>query len=280
MNKENIQEKAVQYAVGTLAEEEMEQFEAHLRDDKELQSLVHEWQKFNEMAATDCPQMEPPFQVYSEIMQRIEEEEEDDSRHEIATTSEGKIVPFWSWGGWAAAACAAVVFGFLAFQNRESVAGDVVLTELGKPSDSRNFVVDQEALTMEDRMLELAGLAEAYWYSRIEEQDIAQAQQTEAPTEGFSLFDRNYKIGFMAVENLPEEHGGMTYHVWAKSEGSDKSVRAGTLPIGAASDGLFFFDLSENQEIDFTNSNITFFVTEEAAKSPDSPKGRVVLGGI
>lgn len=279
MNKENIQEKAVQYAVGTLPEEELEQFEAHLRDDRELQTAVHEWQTINEMSALDCPQVEPSFRVYSELMQRIDQEEAAENENQTEVSDEGKLIPFWSWGGWAVAACAAVVFGFLVFENREAVSGDVVLTELGKPGDSRNFVVDQETITMEDRMLELAGLAEAYWYSRIEERDIAQSQ-SEAATEGFSLFDRNYKIGFMAVENLPEEHSGKTYHVWARSEGSDKSVRAGTIPIGGASDGLFFFDLSENKEIDFTNSSISFFVTEETANSPKTPEGRIVLGGI
>ena len=52
-NNEELHEIALQYALGTLPESESESFESHLDSDRELQDLVHEWQRVNEEDARD-----------------------------------------------------------------------------------------------------------------------------------------------------------------------------------------------------------------------------------
>ena len=129
-------------------------------------------------------------------------------------------------------------------------------------------------------MLELAGLAEAYWFSRegIPDGQLLGAGDAEEAqlSGGFTIFDRQYNIGFIAVENLPREAPNRSYHVWAKTDVLDEPVRAGTLPIGDESRGLFFFDLTDLPK-EANAESLSFFVTEEVNASPLTPSDVVVL---
>lgn len=300
MNKEIIEEKALLYAFGTMAEDEIEEFETLIQSDRMVQELVHESQALNELEAAECELEEPPFQTYSRIMATI-----DAAKGTSATTSQiadsgsresSKVVPFLAWSGWAAAACAAVLFGAGVFDKAEPVApvvasvvpvqaapvvpgSDIILNNLANPLLVA-MQIPSEEFGVEDRMLELASLAEAYWFSR---EGIPSGQLlAEADTEveeisgGFTIFDRKYQIGFIAVENLPAEVDGKSYHVWAKTKKGQPPVKAGSLPIGEDSRGLFFFDLSSVPEV-ASLDRINFFVTEERTENPTGPTGMVVL---
>jgi len=48
--------------------------------------------------------------------------------------------------------------------------------------------------------------------------------------------------------------------------------------MGDASRGLFFFDLSNNENIGTLDNALSFFVTEDQTERPDKPQGPVVLG--
>ena len=48
MNKEELQEKALQYALGTLPQSEVVELERLVSENHELRSLVYEWQQVNE----------------------------------------------------------------------------------------------------------------------------------------------------------------------------------------------------------------------------------------
>jgi len=50
--------------------------------------------------------------------------------------------------------------------------------------------------------------------------------------------------------------------------------------MGDASRGLFYFDLSRNEEIAPLNNAVSFFVTEDLSDHPVTPEGPVVLGDI
>lgn len=308
MNNDEMQEKAAQYALGTLPSEELASFEEQLKKSRALQSVVHDWQRVNEIDAVGCRQLEPPFQAYAQIMSRIEEEEDEDGAQDrtaaiIAPSEENafrssaskrKVVPFSQWGGWAAAACLTlfVIFGALDTGETEpsgglslatatasaDAKGDIVLHEMGRPGVT--FASVSGDADKSERMEELLELADAYWMTRDSEAMAATASDGKPITEGFTIFDRKHKIGFIAIETMPDRVEGKSYHVWAKGEKNAKPLRAGSLPLGDSSYGLFFIDLSNKEGVAADADSYSFFVTEESTDKPEAPKGRVVLSGI
>ncbi len=289
MNKEEIQEKALQYALGTLPETELPHFESQLKTDRELQTAVHDWQHVNEADALECEQIEPSFQIYSNIMSNL-----DTSRSKTAASGglgKSPLINVLTWGGWAAAACLAL---FLVLSPDRDGSGkqqlarladgsesDIVLSDLGNPEHKATFAGNQDQDEFQDRLLELTGLAEAYWFSRDglppESEGGVDAQTF---TGGFSIYDRKIKIGVIGIENIPESRLGKFYNVWAKPSPNSEPVWAGTLKQEEAGSRLAFFDLSSNDAIKDMDEEISFFVTEESVQRPSQPEGRVVLSGI
>ncbi len=289
MNKYELQEKALQYALGTLPESEVENIESQLMADRELRIAVHEWQRVNEADALECERVEPSFHVYSNIMSNL------DTGRSFGTANDGKrkspMIAFLSYGGWAAAACLAVLFvlssneGGTASSEKSRLAegsqSDIVLNDLGNPGIAATVTSDQDQDEFQDRLLELTGLAEAYWFSREglppeSEDDVS----SESFTGGFSIYDRKIKIGVIGIENIPESRLGTFYNVWAKASADSEPVWAGMLKPGEAGSRLAFFDLSSNDTIKDMDEAISFFVTEESEQRPSQPEGRIVLSGI
>ncbi len=285
MNSEILEDKALLYALGTLPGDEVEEFEEMLKRDGDLRALVHESQRLMELDAKSEDSSEPPFHLLSNIMAGIEGETETASpARNPSSTGSSRVVSFLAWGGWSVAAALAVVFGagLLVDSGSESAKPDIVVNELSSP---RLVAVQppSEEFGVEDRMLELAGLAEAYWFARegVPAGQLLQDPDTEVAqlTGGFTIFDREYGIGFIAVENMPRETSGKSYHVWAKSGRGAEPLRAGALPIGDQSRGLFFFDLSGMPDMESVDS-ASFFVTEEDARDPERPSDRILLSEL
>ncbi|MCH6255479.1 anti-sigma factor [Puniceicoccaceae bacterium K14] len=295
MSEEYLEEKAVQYALGTLPEDEMAEFESSLLADRELQDLVHGFQEVNEFGAKQAKQAEVPFQLYSRVMGEIDAEIEEAEENSLSESSKAqpKIVQFVSWGGWAAAACLLLVLGLKAFDPTSAspsnepgnlARADILLSELNRPgfeATPQAIANIREQMSLDERMIELAELAEAYWFSYDglpPEGEFAENSEVES-SRGFTLFDSKYRIGFIGIENLPSEEDGKGYHVWAQTA-SSQPVRAGTLRPGRNSRGLFFFDLSEGEEHVKLDGAVSFFVTEETIERPEQPSDRVILSGI
>ena len=269
------------YSLGTLPEEEREDFESLVRSDRELRSLVHENQTLNELIATECRSVEPPFQAYAKIMREIEGAAKAEAAFpvEAAARERGRLVSFVSWSGWAAAACVAVAFAFLEAAN----VSDIVVNNLSNPRLVAVKTPSAE-ISMEDRLLELTGIAEAYWFAREgvpSDQMLADAADTEMAriSGGFTVFDRKFNIGFIAVENMPKESEGKSYHVWAKTGRGSRPIQAGALPIGDESRGLFFFELSD-LPAGTKPGALSFFVTEEESDDPQQPSQVVLLSDL
>ncbi len=287
MNKEEIQEKALQYALGTLPESEIPHFESQLKTDRELQMAVHDWQRVNEADALECEQIEPSFQIYSNIMSNLDTSRSKNAASEVKGNS--PLINFLSWGGWAAAACLTLFFSLSPERGgnpqlarfMDGSESDIVLSDLGNPERKATFASNQDQDEFQDRLLELTGLAEAYWFSREglppESEGGVDAQ---AFTGGFSIYDRKIKIGVIGIENIPESRLGKFYNVWAKASPDSEPVWAGMLKQEEAGSRLAFFDLSSNDAIKDMDESIAFFVTEESEQRPSQPEGRVVLSGI
>lgn len=290
-NNEELHEKALQYALGTLPASEIGDFESRLESDRDLQDLVHEWQLVNEEDARDHEQLEPSFRIYSTVMSEIEGESAKGSSKAAKSGFSLGTASFLFWGGWAAAAGLAIFLSLTLARPSGSnaplsaslarTASDIILDDLGDPESATAFPIDQDHDEFQDRLLELTGLAEAYWFSREglppEGGDRLDAQ---AFSGGFSIYDRKIKIGVIGIENIPKGRLGTYYNVWARvAEGSDP-VWAGMLKSDDAGSRLAFFDLSSNATIMDRDEAVSFFVTEETQKRPERPEGRVVLSGI
>ncbi len=289
MNNEDLQEKALQYALGTLPAAEVEEIETQLRTDRELQTAVHEWQRVNEADALDCDQLKPSFQVYSNIMSSLDTRGVAEGGQAISRNRfPSNLI---AWGGWAAAACLTLLLALPGLREgadsgqvqrlANGSQGDIVLSDLGNPDLKKTVPSNQDQDEFQDRLLELTGLAEAYWFSREglppESGDSVEAQ---AFSGGFSIYDRKIKIGVIGIENIPESRLGTFYNVWAKTSTDSEPVWAGTLKQDEAGNRLAFFDLSSNDAIKGMDDEISFFVTEETEQRPSQPEGRIVLSGI
>lgn len=286
MNKEDLQEKALQYALGTLPQSEHEEVERLISEHQELRSIVYEWQQVNEADARECDQVEPSFHIYSSVMSRI-----DTSNGGKQPGGKGSTVSPFSflaqWGGWAAAAGVAIFSGISMSQvatesrNDNPAESDIVLNELGNPDQTSLVAIDSDQEAFQNRLLELTGLAEAYWFSREglppESDNGVDAQEFSG---GFSIYDRKIKIGVIGIENIPEGRLGRYYSVWAKPSEKSDPVWAGMIQQGEPASRLAFFDLSSNDAIQESDEAISFFVTEETEKRPARPEGKIVLSGI
>ena len=292
-NNEESHETALQYALGTLPEAETEVFESRLESDRDLQDLVHEWQCVNEEDARDNEQLEPSFRIYSTVMAELEGKggSATDPAETEAAESKSNIIPFLSWGGWAAAAGLAIFVGLSVGSPTASTnaltanlphsGSDIILDDLENPELATILSFGQEQDEFQDRLLELTGLAESYWFSRegLPPED-GQGLDAEAFSGGFSIYDRKIKIGVIGIENIPEGRLGTYYNVWARVAEDSDPVWAGMLKSDDAGSRLAFFDLSSNATIMDRDEAVTFFVTEESEKHPERPEGRVVLSGI
>ena len=286
MNKEELQEKALQYALGTLPQSEEAEVERLVSENQELRSVVYEWQQVNEADARECDQVEPSFHIYSSVMSRIDTSKEGSG----SPSSKSKGSPLYflaQWGGWAAAAGLAIFSGISMSQMaNEAPSGspaesDIVLNELGNPEQASLVASGGEEEEFQNRLLELTGLAEAYWFSREglppETDNGVDAQEFSG---GFSIYDRKIKIGVIGIENIPEGRLGRYYSVWAKPSEASEPVWAGMIQQGEPASRLAFFDLSSNDTIQDSDEAISFFVTEETEKRPTRPEGKIVLSGI
>lgn len=268
------------YALGTLPEGEVEEFEALARSNREVRALLHETQELTELDATEGPLAEAPFHVYSKLMERIDAETGVEPVAVRASKGKSVLVSFAGWGGWAAAACFAIALGFVASRSEgPAKESDIVLNNLRNPKLVAVQTPSAE-VSMEDRLLELMGIAEAYWFARegIPSGQLLEDEDTEVAqlTGGFTVIDRKYNIGFIAVENLPKESLGKSYHIWARTSKGARSIQQGVLPIGDESRGLFFLELSDLPE-GVTPESLSFFVTEEESDNPEQPSQMVVL---
>ncbi|HCR30259.1 MAG TPA: hypothetical protein DIV79_09610 [Opitutae bacterium] len=286
MNKEELQEKALQYALGTLPQSEHEEVERLVSEHRELRSIVYEWQKVNEVDACECDQVEPSFHIYSSVMSRIDSANE--ANQSRKTGSRGAPLHFLAqWGGWAAAAGLAIFSGISMSQlanessNASPAESDIVLNELGNPEQTSLVASEGDEEEFQNRLLELTGLAEAYWFSREGlPPEPGSGVDAEEFSGGFSIYDRKIKIGVIGIENIPEGRLGRYYSVWAKPSEAGDPVWAGMIQQGEPASRLAFFDLSSNDTIQDSDEAIFFFVTEETEKRPVRPEGKIVLSGI
>jgi len=301
MIDEESNDLAVQYALGILPRKQVHDFESQLRVDSDLQEVVSDLQELNEMDARESPVVAPPIDGYSRILEQIAPV----AVHPKLTRS--NIVPFLGWAGWGLAACFAAAFFVV---RSGSHSGEVTVAESSVGSSSiivseltnaRAQLTSTGTTTsnpplasggVELRVLELANLAEAFWSSRLDQDSGGGArtlltevkqrnrESTENQSEGFTVFDRELKVGVIAVDSLPEIQPNRSYHIWARRGTNEPSVWAGSIPVGEANSGLFFFDLTNSDPDLIRAQNLSFFVTQESSSTPDRPEGRVVLTGL
>ena len=301
MIDEETNDLAVQYALGVLPRRQVHDFESHLRVDSELQELVSELQEMNEMDARESPVVTPPIDGYSRILEQIAP---------VAVQSNltrSNIVPFLGWAGWGLAACFAAAFfvvrsgprsGEVTVADSSVGSSSIIVSELTnvRPQlTSTSATASNPPLAsggVELRVLELANLAEAFWSSRLGQDSgggartmladtkLISRESSENQSEGFTVFDRELKVGVIAVDSLPEIQPNRSFHIWARRGPNQPPVWAGSIPVGERDSGLFFFDLTDSDPDLIRAQNLSFFVTQESSATPSKPEGRVVLTGL
>ena len=286
---------AVQYALGILPQKQVLDFESQLRVEPDLQDLVSDFQEINEMDARESSDVAPPIDGYSRILEHIAP---------VAVKpklTRSNVVPFLGWVGWGLAACFAAAFFVV---RSGSPSGEVTIADLSLGSSAiivSELTNARPQLTshllpppggVELRVLELANLAEAFWSSRLGQNSGGNARALLADarlrtretiddrSEGFTVFDRELKVGVIAVDSLPEIQPTRSYHIWARRGTNEPPVWAGSIPVGQTNTGLFFFDLTDSDPDLIRAQNLSFFVTQESSSTPDKPEGRVVLTGL
>lgn len=297
MIEEDTNDLAVQYALGILPRKQVPDFESQLKVDAELQDLVSDIQRINEWDAEESPSVEVPIDGYSRILEQLT------ARPAPPSETRTNIIPFLSWAGWGLAACFAAAFFMvrssgpsevIVASRPEAGSSAIIVSELtaARPSLTSASVPAPAGGGVELRVLELANLAEAFWSSRLGDASSGNArtlladakvrtrEAVESSSEGFTVFDRELRMGVIAVDALPPAKPNRSYHIWARHGPEETPVWAGTIPIGESDGGLFFFDLTDSAVEVIQAQNLSFFITEESTLTPDRPKGRVVLTGL
>lgn len=297
MIEEETNDLAVQYALGILPRKQVPDFESQLKVDAELQDLVSEIQRINEWDAEESPPVEAPIDGYSRILEQLT------ARPAPPSESRTNIIPFLGWAGWGLAACFAAAFFIVRSSGPSEVSlasvpetgsSAIIVSELtaARPSPASTSVPAPAGGGVELRVLELANLAEAFWSSRLGEASSSSArtlladarmrtpETSPSSSEGFTVFDRELRMGVIAVDALPPAQPNRSYHIWARHGPEGTPVWAGTIPIGESDSGLFFFDLTDSTIELIQAQNLSFFITEESTLTPEQPKGRVVLTGL
>ena len=292
---------AMQYALGILPRKQVPDFESQLRVDGELQDLVSEYQQINEWDARESPLAAPPVDGYSGILEQLAFGVVEPASHR------SKMIPFLGWAGWGLAACFATAF-FITRSQTPSVpalagqpatgASSIIVSELTNARPQLTSASSQTVLPrtapggVELRVLELANLAEAFWSSRLGEDSgggaralladakVRSREASENRSEGFTVFDRELRVGVIALDDLPEMKPNRSYHIWANGRPGEAPVWAGIIPVGESDGGMFFFDLTNSAADLIQSQNLSFFITEESSTTPQSPTGRVVLTGL
>jgi anti-sigma-K factor RskA len=225
---EGLQDQASLYALGVLDAQEMHEFEAQLRHNSELRTLVRDFRAVTEALAGSAPALEPPASVKARLMMQIS----DQPRSKVTSIRRGKS-PANVWIPWTLAAGLAVVsFGFL-YQTtglKSEIASQAHrIEELGmslQVAQSERGELRQTVATLRESN-RLAAV-------RIALLDSLVAADPKAVA--VSVWDNERQNGVFIVKNLKPAPANKDYQLWIIDPQYPTPVDAGVFQVDAKGD--------------------------------------------
>jgi anti-sigma-K factor RskA len=222
---ERTEELAAAYALGVLEPGETAGFEAQLRSDAELRTLVAELRGVTELVAAGAPSLEPSGALRARVMA------------DMGERGLPKVRPVRGWQGslpWALAAGLATMCVIFGIQVRS----------MGTQLEARQQRVDEldhmaEALRAERADLKQA-VATLQQSNRLANMRIAvlNAQLSVDPKAvAVSVWDNERQNGVVIVHHLKPAPKGKDYQLWIIDPRYPTPVDAGVLQVDDAGDG-------------------------------------------
>jgi anti-sigma-K factor RskA len=260
---ERTEELAAAYALGVLEPEEIAGFEAQLRSDAELRTLVAELRGVSELVAASAPSLEPSGALRARVIA------------DMGERGLPKVRQARGWQGslpWALAAGLATLCVIFGIQVRS----------MGTQLEARQQRIDEldhmaEALRGERADLKQA-VATLQQSNRVANMRIAvlNAQLSADPKAvAVSVWDNERQNGVVIVHHLKPAPKGKDYQLWIIDPRYPTPVDAGILQVDDAGDGRVNF--KPRRPIQNANQ---FAVTEEIKGGAEVPtlKAMVLAG--
>ncbi|NJM37153.1 MAG: anti-sigma factor [Akkermansiaceae bacterium] len=282
------EEQACFYVLGLLPENEVQAFEAEIRQSAELSELVASLNNATLSLARSAPPVELPAEAKRRLLEAV-------------SRSQDRIVPFerprrFAFLPWGIAAClAAILYSQWNAAERDRTNHQSSLlnrdAELKNTQDrlreaEASFATTQQQLNERLATAELARNELLARVASLEQKDfIAQAKiavmssklKDRPQAVAVSLWDQEKQSGLLVVENLPVLDAGKDYQLWVIDPSVAAPVSAGVFKVDATGKVRVIF--KPNQQ---TPTAATFAVTEEnegGVQSPTMDK-MVVIGGV
>jgi anti-sigma-K factor RskA len=227
---ERQQDQASLYALGALDAQEAREFEALLRDNPELQTLVRELRAVAEGIAGTVAALEPPARVKAKLMLQLEEQ----PRPASVTPLQARRRPVSVWIPWAIAAGLAMVsLGFIyqsAGLKAELVAQARRIEELGMSLE----VAQAET---GDLRQTVARLRESNRLAAIRIALLDSLVAADPKAVAVSVWDNERQSGVFIVRNLKPAPTDKDYQLWIIDPMYPSPVDAGVFQVDAQGNG-------------------------------------------
>ena len=277
--KTTTEELASLYVLDKLDPGQKRAFEARLQADADLLHLVRKLELALEDQIRALPQREAPAAAFERIRSRIQPKERDPLPERVVS------MRWVSLAGWGMAAILGLGLGltyFLTSGGRPPASGSASLVlVVGMDAQSNQWKTIPLAATADasESFAQLAILAEELWKDpRRLPGHANEPNPANTHSSGYTVFNPASKMGFIAIQQLPQPVAGKHYYLWVKDPYSNHLERAGLIPLRDTNQGLYSFALPRNSSI--TSDRVLFFITEESSADPTAtrPQGRPVLG--
>jgi anti-sigma-K factor RskA len=271
MMDERLEEQAALHVLGALTPAEAREFKQKLHADPELQAYVARLSTATSAVAGAVPVVEPPPQLRSKILARVE------PLQKTVSLPERKFK--LAWLPWSLATLFAALYIFTNAQDsrfRETAAQQAQqIAQQTQQIKSLNDLAQALQSTTNSLQQTVVALQETNRLANLRIAMLTSALTNSPNTVAVSLWDDSKQNGVFVAQNLKALPADRDYQLWVLDNGT-KPVSAGVFTVHA--DGTARADFKAAQLIEVAGK---FAVTEEPKGGLPAPtlKNLVLIGG-
>jgi anti-sigma-K factor RskA len=228
---EQLQEQASLYALGALDDHETREFEATLKLNPELSSLVRDLRAVTEALAGSVPALEPPASIKARLMMQIDSQRRPPAVSASASASgagSGSARPAIPWVPWALAAGLAVVtFGSL----WQSTALRSTISSQARRIEELGMSLDIEQAESGNLRQTVAKLRESNRVAAVRIALLNSLVAADPKAVAVSVWDNERQNGVFIVKNLKPAPIDKDYQLWIIDPKYPSPVDAGVFKV-------------------------------------------------
>lgn len=238
MTDERKEEAASLYAFGLLEGEELRLFEAELARDAELRRLVDELQQASAGLALSSPQVAPSAKLRARVIASIALAGDTATPTPPVTpaaqpkASQVIAFPMTAWLGWAAAACFAILAGYVSVRYL-SIRSEITLQrENARLAEIQLHSVEQ---TLEAERIvtskQIADLRQAGDLAQLKIARLASLNKNSPEAVAIAVWNPLKQEGILTVDSLPVIQQDQDYQLWVVDPRYKNPVNGGVFTV-------------------------------------------------